>query len=155
MQQYQDQSRPPTPREPVIEFKVPAMLALFAIVIAIVSVIMSFTVIGPVLAYVGVVIGLAALGYITFVLVIEHQERRARARIERHRQEVLVEREEIINQQERAKAISLIQPGPAGNYPIWIDANGQPHTFQPGNVIQPVPHFMHYSPTHHVDYRLS
>src|SRR5258708_22085977 len=107
MQQYQDQSRPPTPREPVIEFKVQTMLALFAIVIAIVSVVMSFTVIGPVLAYVGIVIGLAALGYITFVLIIEHQERRARARIERRPLEALAEREEVINQQEQAQTMSL------------------------------------------------
>ena len=101
-----------------------------------------YVVIGAALAYVGII------GYHTFK---HHQEL---ARIDRRRQAALAEREEILNQQEKARALSLIQPDAStGNYPIWIDEHGQPHVFRPGNLVQPVPHTLHYAP--HSDYRVA
>jgi hypothetical protein len=102
-----------------------------------------YVVIGAALAYVGL------LGYHTF------QHRQKLAQIDLDRQQALANREHIINAQERAKALSLIEPGPDGNYPVYIAPDGRVVTFQPGNMQQPVPQSIHYAPTYHYDYRLS
>lgn len=101
-----------------------------------------YLVIGAALAYAGL------LGYHTY------QHRRKLAAISLERQQALADRERIVNAQEQAKTLALIQPDAStGNYPIWIDAYGQPHVFQPGNLVQPVPHTLHFAP--HTDYRVA
>ncbi len=101
-----------------------------------------YIVIGVALAYAGL------LGYHTY------RHRQKLADIDLDRQQALADRERIVNEQEKARALSLIQPDThTGNYPIWIDDQGRPHLFQPGNLVQPVPQTLHYAP--HSDYRVA
>lgn len=147
MQEQRTQPNSP----PTVELSIPKIILLSAVILLGISFLFSFTIIGPYLALAGVAFAVAAISYLCFYLIGYHRKRKELDRIEIRRARALAEREEIYNQQERARALSLIQPGRDGNYPIWIDADGQAHAFKPGNIVQPVPHT--FSP--HIDYRLS
>ncbi len=146
----QEQRTQPT-RPPSVELSIPKIILLSAVILLGVSFLFSFTVIGPYLALAGVAFAVSAIAYLVFYLIGHHKKKSQLDKIEIQRAAALARREEIINEQEQVKALSLIQPGPDGNYPIWIDASGQAHVFKPGNIVQPVPHT--FSP--HIDYRLS
>jgi hypothetical protein len=149
MQYQNDQNHPKQP--PLLKIN---LLEAIAAIVVITIFVAGFHAILPVAGYaVYVVIGVA-LAYVGIIGYHTFDHHRKLAVIDRRKQEALAEREEILNQQEKARALSLIQPDSAtGNYPIWIDEYGQPHVFRPGNLVQPVPHTLHYAPQS--DYRVS
>lgn len=149
LQEPRYQRREQTP--PIL--KINLLEAIAAIVIVTIFVV-GFHAILPLASYaVYLVIG-AALAYAGLLSYHTLRHRQKLAAIELEKQQALAERERIVNEHEKARALSLIQPDPrTGNYPIWIDRFGQTHVFQPGNLVQPVPQTLHFAP--HADYRVT
>jgi hypothetical protein len=151
LQEPRYQRREQTP--PLV--KINLFEAIAAIVIVVIFVV-GFHAILPLASYAVYLVVGVALAYAGLLGYHTLRHRQKLAAIDLEKQQALADRERIVNAQEQAKALSLIQPDThTGNYPIWIDQDGQPHVFQPGNRVQPVPQSLTYSPTHQVDYRLS
>lgn len=135
------QTEAPTTHEPVIAIR---LWDIGVVVGAIVVLVAGHAMLQPALPWLVGLVVLLIPGYGIYRIWDYHHERALfrSARLDRYRAETA--------------QLTWLTPDHQGNYPAPYNArSGQVVTVTPGNVVQPVPASIHFSPTYHQDYRLS